>query len=184
MTPYFKLSFGLILLFFLISCGQKSRQQLETTRLSTPVKKDTTVITIKPPPIKPTSPIAIQIAGLSSTGCYGKCPVFEYKVFNDGRVTYFGRNYVEKMGVYEATLPPQLVSQITSYADLVGFFQMAELYPNKSKDIVELPSTISFVRKNGQKKTVTNRYGAPRALEDFETFFLNIMKSLSWRRIR
>jgi hypothetical protein len=123
MDPFYKLSFGLVFLIYLASCGQKSRQQLETTQLSTPVKIDTSVIAVKPPPIKPTPPIAIQIAGLESTGCYGKCPVFEYKVFNDGRVTYFGRNYVDKMGVYEAALAPQLINQIISYAELVGFLK-------------------------------------------------------------
>ncbi len=174
----------LIVVFFMFpACGRKKQHRLEAPKPLETIKADSTTL-VRPPPIKPLPPIAMQVAGLQQTGCYGKCPVFEYKIFDDGRVTYIGRKHVERLGVFEARLSHDLVSQIIAYADLVGFFQMPDLYPDTARDIVELPSTVSFIKKDGVGKSVINRYDAPKGLAEFESFFLNIMNSLEWELIR
>ena len=41
---------------------------------------------------------------MERTGCYGTCPNYTIELFNDGKIKYTGKEFVEKIGKYEGEL--------------------------------------------------------------------------------
>ncbi len=52
-----------------------------------------------------------QIA-LSSSGCFGSCPIINIIISSTGEVVFYGEMYVDKLGFYEGTISKELFSRI------------------------------------------------------------------------
>jgi len=120
---------------------------------------------------------------LQRTDCPGYCPVFEIRLFSDGRALYRGTKDVVKIGKYESRLSATEMEQVLREADQIRFFELKDNYPPYGKPIKELPTTITSINRLSNAKTVTNRYDAPRRLRSFEDYIIQIFEGLVWREL-
>lgn len=177
--------------FWSISCTPKSGEilqptdspQEEITVLEEELTKPDTVAisldTIKQEeePIK-----IVLVASIEKTACYGKCPEFEAKVYSDGRVLFEGKQHSDKSGLFVAQVTEEWIADIRTYAISLGFFKMADQFPDKNA-ISDLPNTITFFRHKDVEKMITNNHNAPIELTKIETFFLQKLDALEWQAI-
>jgi hypothetical protein len=101
----------------------------------------------------PASKDQITEVTLERTGCFGYCPVYKVTVRRDGTISYKGREYVQLKGAYEGK-----VYGFDRLAQLIlasGYFKLKDNY---TFDATDLPSAVTTVVANGQRKTITN-YG-------------------------
>ena len=123
------------------------------------------------------------LASFRKTSCYGQCPAFHYKLFSDGRAIYHGKQNVDKLGYYEASVQPELIHQVRSIINEYEFFDLAEQYPEDGNFLADLPSVITHFRIDGQEMTITNNYDCPKQLIDLEKAIQAFFENLEWRQL-
>lgn len=164
-------------LLTLVACNRKSAKNADQTPPAA-APPSTPEPNIPPPP--PPAPEAFQVAGFQKTACFGKCPVYQVKFFSDGKVTWYGKMNVERMGWWEAKVDQATLKGIKTKADEVKYWDMSAEYPQGQK-VADLPSTILYVRAGDVEKSVMDTHGAPEKLKEFERYLEDLISSLDWR---
>jgi len=131
--------------------------------------------------IEPTAPYLLL--SLQKTDCPGFCPVFELRLFSDGRALYLGTKDVAMIGKFETQLLPEQLTLISNEADRISFFEMARKYPTNGVMIQELPTTITSINQLSKAHSVINAFDSPKKLRSFEDYLVNFFSGLNWRRI-
>ena len=161
-----------------IACNRKSGTN---TQQVTPDAKDVTDKAEPAPDAAGEAPDeAYQVAGFQKTACFGKCPVYMVKFFSDGKVTWYGKMNVDRMGWHEARVDKEVLKRIKDKANEVNFFDFYGEYPTGTK-VADLPSTITYIRIGDMEKQVKNTHEAPEKLKEFEQFMSDLIESLAWR---
>ncbi|HEB62142.1 MAG TPA: hypothetical protein ENI82_03225 [Bacteroidetes bacterium] len=124
------------------------------------------------------------VASLSKTPCYGKCPVFEVRIFSDGKVEFYGRKNVNLIGKFQAQASPQFIEQIKSEAKAINYMKLSNTYPENGKKILDLPNTISYIKLDQQEKMIRNNHHAPQRLLQFEKKLEAMINTLSYQKIQ
>lgn len=114
------------------------------------------------------------------TPCYGKCPIYDVQMFNNGRVLYNGKKFVERVGTYEAKMSDADVKMVKQKFFDVEFLDMANEYPIDGQKIMDLPSTIIDFRVGDMIKQVRDKHGAPEKLKEFEKWLADYFDGLNW----
>jgi (2Fe-2S) ferredoxin len=130
------------------------------------------------PPVPPSAPQEESIViEYRRTPCFGTCPIFNFKVYESGRALYEGKNFVDMIGVYYTNVTPDQVQKIMRVAEQIKFFQMQDAYDGA---VTDLPSVHVSLKKNGEIKTVKNRYQGPKELKVLYEELDGLIKSLNW----
>src|SRR4051812_46020987 len=92
---------------------------------------------------------------LERTPCFGSCPSYKVTVRRDGTILYEGKRFVPMMGTYKG--------QAYGF-DRLAEFILAQDYFNLKDDysahVTDLPSAITSVVQNGNRKTIRDYGGA------------------------
>ncbi len=120
------------------------------------------------------------VATIKRTGCRGRCPVYEARVFSNDSVSYNGILHVVRDGLYEARVDSSWSQAILGRAMALDYFALRDTYPENGILILDLPSTITSIHLNTSEKTIWNNYDAPQALIEFEQFFEAHLETLHW----
>ena len=98
------------------------------------------------------------IASLERTPCYGKCPIYEIRVYENGIVLYNGKKFTEKEGCYYRRISKREVKGIQALFVSEGFSDLNNMYPSDIKSPSDLPSCIvRFYDNNNIAKVVTDK---------------------------
>jgi len=176
-----------------LTLGCKTTQEQEAVAES-PKKQITNTpgsmkapITEKLPPMKLEKTVVEQVklhsgadslfASIKRTPCYGRCPIYEAKIYNSGFVVYEGKRFVDKEGVFTSRISSEQLSQILSKASELRYFELQDEYDSP---VTDLPTTYTSVQKEGVAKLVKNRVGGPDNLKAFESFLDGILNGASW----
>ena len=57
------------------------------------------------------------ILSIQHGGCYGTCPIYTISLYDDARIVYHGKRFVEHQGLYESYLNKHDFKQILSLSD-------------------------------------------------------------------
>jgi uncharacterized protein DUF6438 len=139
------------------------------------------------PPAPPPPPVAthehVLLASLEREMCYGTCPAYKLTVYRDGKVEYFGKEYVKKKGKADGTLTDAQLAALdklfidgkyTAYKDAYTSYEVTD---NPSANTSYLPAGAK------KPKSVAHYYGdshAPKSLSDLEAKFDDIVKIEHW----
>lgn len=191
----FNIVFLLSILIILTGCGRKNIpvatapdvsiseediRAIEGGVENEEIKTEDTPIS-KVPEIEPMAPYLLL--SLQKTDCPGFCPVFEVRLFSDGRALYRGTKDVAMIGKYESRLTTEQLTAIIGEAERSGFFRLARQYPTNGKMIRELPTTITSINQLSKAHSVINGFDSPKNLRSFETYIERFFAGLNWNRI-
>lgn len=118
---------------------------------------------------------------LERTTCYGNCPYYSVEIYANGTARYHGKRHVERLGLYQATVPPTLVQQLQQRVKAINYQQLHPKYPIEGLGIIDLPMCITTVVENGVTKTIYNRNDAPLALVKYERLLDDLIETLDWQ---
>lgn len=173
------LKFSFLALFAIAlfgACNQKNANQTQDK----PEEPVTDKPVVEEPATEKPAEEVYQLIGFQKTACFGKCPVYEVKFYSNNTATWHGRMNVEREGWHEAKLEGKVIGDIQKKADALGYWDFYERYPMENK-VVDLPSTITYVRVGDMIKTVNNTHEAPKELEEFENYVSEVIEGLDWR---
>lgn len=94
--------------------------------------------------------------------CFGKCPVYDLELFQDGRARYYGRMFVEKEGIYEKQLDKAAVSEVLQSLSAARPDTMQKEYERAIADLPSINYTISYT--DGKAKNIQNAQDGPQVL--------------------
>jgi len=192
---FFRIGIFCLLIILLPSCGRKNIPVTTAPNISVSEEdlraieggKDTEEVRaedIPVPIISEIEPIApYLLLSLQKTDCPGICPVFELRLFSDGRVLYRGTKDVAMMGKFESRLTNDQLTAIVGEANRIGFFDLARKYPIDGVMIRELPTTIISINQLSKAHSVTDAFDSPKRLRSFENYVIDFFDRLNWQRV-
>jgi hypothetical protein len=116
----------------------------------------------------------IQSVSLERTECYGSCPSYIVTTTSTGVVTFEGRAFVEKKGVFHKRIDPGKFSIIVRELGRLKFWHLNREYkyrvlPDGSHEsATDWPTKIVSVVSTIRNKSVEDYDGAPAGLADLE----------------
>ncbi|MCB0518384.1 MAG: hypothetical protein H6577_02595 [Lewinellaceae bacterium] len=172
-----KTNFGLLavilLTLALVSCNKKT----SNTVRDEPVTEQPP----QPPPVDTEKEEAQQIVGFQKTPCFGKCPIYQVKIYADGKATWYGKMYVDRLGWFDATVKKEELNRIVAKARESGYFGFSSEYPTGPNKVADLPSTVTYVRMGDQEKQIKNTHDGPEKLDEFQKYLENFVMGLDWK---
>ena len=156
-----------ILSLAVISCKEKKPIVLEV-----PPTMETAVT--EPAPIAEKDTFLYYHRG----ACFGMCPIFNLTIYGNGRAVYEGRNFVDRIGFYEARVSESARAEIVGVAEGIVYFEMNEVYDDPR--VTDLPATKTVINRNGKPGRVTNRYKGPKSLSVLYSELDSMIEKQSW----
>jgi hypothetical protein len=115
---------------------------------------------------------------LQRTQCFGSCPVYAIAIFEDGKVQYYGKMNVEKIGLHLSTISLDELNSLVTFAKLKDYPSLNDSYTTKADtaedgtiyqiSVSDLPTQITSLKIDGIRKIVRNYFGGPSWLTEFE----------------
>ena len=111
---------------------------------------------------------------IKTTMCFGTCPVYSAIIHKDGKVSYTGDMYVNKIGKHTFSLSSK---QLKLLYDKIQSIDIKSLDTVYDSNITDLPSNIlTFYDDNCLPQTTIVRHNIPNNLRDLIDTISNIMK--------
>ena len=122
------------------------------------------------------------IAKLKTTGCFGKCPTYELKVFANGYCTYDAKKWTDlDPGFYHGKIDTSIVNELHNIGERIGFKNYKNIYTNPY--IVDKPSVFLslFIPEHDSIKTVERIIDYPQEIWDLENKLKAIFDNTEWK---
>jgi len=142
---------GLIL--FTISCkttkkaGEPEQEAVSTELLNENLSPDDLVFTLK------------------KGGCYGTCPVYTLRIYNNKYAEFTGKKDTDKLGIHGKMISSATYKAVKKQFDESNFFEFQDVYES---NIPDLPSATLAYQKDGKKKKVIGKRERPEALHKIQ----------------
>lgn len=111
------------------------------------------------------------------TACLGQCPAFRVTIMNDGSATYEGMTFAPREGLYKSTFSKEVVKEIISEAERIGYWDFKEKY---DAPVTDIPSTIYEIHHADQQHRVVARVGTPAELKAYGKYLDKVIESVKW----
>jgi len=119
------------------------------------------------------------VAMLKKTPCYGRCPVFSFKIYSSGFVDYYGKANTEMEGLYSGKLTDENVAIVLKKIEKINFFELNNIYDT---NVTDFPSVNVYANKDGKKKQIIDRQGGPKDLKELEALLDEMIKTVKWTK--
>ncbi|MER2996985.1 DUF6438 domain-containing protein [Pontibacter populi] len=93
---------------------------------------------------------------LSTSGCYGSCPISSTMISSDGKVLFFGAKYTTKEGLMEGNITEKMYKKLQENFQKSGIDTLDERYAAGGTDMEEI--SVTFI-KNGKIYKTIRDYG-------------------------
>ncbi len=97
--------------------------------------------------------------------CMGLCPVYELRIYSNGKVDFFGVKNVPKEGDIEFQLSNSDFDNLVSSFEEIDFFNLEKEY---SKNISDGSTTYISYKSGEDELKIMDYYGAPKKLKELE----------------
>lgn len=126
----------------------------------------------------PVADFRFESISVSTTMCFGKCPVFKMTVSADGSARYEAIQYEEKEGVFTGRVSPK---NLSSMVDLLGHIPLDRLAAQYEVDWTDDQTINVEIRYNGKVKQLGD-YGlcGTFGLNRLYSYFFAWRKTVEW----
>ncbi len=119
-------------------------------------------------------------AGIERGACFGRCPIYKMKIYNSGYVHFEGIKFCEPLGVNTTQLTKEQMKLLLDKANEIKYKEMEDKYDMPG--VTDLPTIITSLVIDGERKTVARRYGYPQELLDLEKVFTQLIETSTWEK--
>ena len=106
-----------------------------------------------------------MVFSLAKGACYGSCPIYTLRIYNNLYAEFTGTKNTNKLGVHGKMLSQNEIDLLVKKFDEASFFSFEEFYPS---DIPDLPSATLSYRKGELKKSVKGKSERPEILHKLQ----------------
>lgn len=98
---------------------------------------------------------------LKTTPCFGECPVFDLKLYNDSTLIFEGKQFTQLEGTHKSKLNSRQYEAFTNLVDQVDWGNLNDEYVS---DMTDLPSSSFYFNNAGNPREVYKYGTEPRSL--------------------
>ena len=109
----------------------------------------------------------------------GPCPSWIFILYPDGKVTYHGREHVDRTGNYSGKISTDRLNEFKSMLDKASFFDFKEVY---YENVTDLPTTYLFYKNGENSLKIMDYYGAPKTLKSLEFKIEEFIETIDWKK--
>lgn len=130
---------------------------------------------------------------ISRGHCFGRCPVYEALIYNNGIVIYKGIENVEKKGLHHSKLSQAQLDALLDSILQMDYFNLPDTFPTSNLRIADLPTTYTMAQINEKRLVIVNRnfesdnsaatFDRWRQLLGLEDFVDSLVNSLTFQPI-
>lgn len=120
-------------------------------------------------------------ASIEKSPCFGQCPVYTMKIYNNGVVKYSGKNFVTRTGNYVMEISRDQMLAFINKANSIKYMEMDDTYDNPR--VTDVPSATTSIVIDRKRKQVKRRFGYPKELIEYEKLFDDLLNSNKWIQI-
>jgi hypothetical protein len=95
---------------------------------------------------------------LERTACFGTCPVYSLKIYEDGRVVYEGKEFVKKKGVAEKRIEKKALEELVAEFMKLNYLELKKK-PDCTTSWTDFPSAITSLNWKGRSNVVEHYHG-------------------------
>lgn len=118
-----------------------------------------------------------KIIEISKGACFGRCPVYTMTVYGQGLVSYEGKRFTDKVGIYTKQLLEVEYTQLFKAFKDANLWQYQDEYNSRIPDLPMI--TIHYFNKGSQKK-IMGKEGRPETVMGLEKQLDAIVDSKGW----
>lgn len=122
----------------------------------------------------------VELLSFKRTSCYGRCPVYDLKIYADKTCEIDGKLFFIVEGKHDGALTHAQYDKIIRTINEINYFKFNDEYDDRL--VQDIPATFITVTMNGKTKSIKSRYGSPAQLRDFLTSIHELAKSLEWKK--
>jgi len=112
--------------------------------------------------------------------CLGSCPVYTLTVYEKGLVTYEGRRFTERMGLYSRFLTKRERQRLENARREVDLWSYQDVYRSQIPDMATV--TLTQYEPDGRKKSVRGKDGRPEPVMQLEELLRAIAGEGDWKK--
>jgi len=116
---------------------------------------------------------------LTRSGCYGTCPVYQLKIMGNGDVVYFGRNFVEMLGVHTGKLDMNSTEMLFEKLNTYSWKKYPDQYP---MDNVDFPQFVIEFKKGDFVKTIRGNSNTDEELIQLGAYLDSLIKEINFSK--
>jgi hypothetical protein len=175
--------FSLLLLSLaLLIFACKPKQKLAVTE---PAKASDKMASPPDKPSKGKGP-RYMIVQIERGACFGKCPAYTARIWNDGVAEYEGKRHVANIGKFTAMASAETIKNLQTLAEKSNYLANVEKFSAKPKEAVpsDLPA-LNFYYNSGEKEGYIALKGvdAPE-FNDLIAATEKTMKEMKWEIVK
>jgi hypothetical protein len=118
------------------------------------------------------------VLSITTTPCFGKCPIYELSVFSNREVFFNGIRFTDIEGQQHGVLSQAQYDSIIEQANRAKLLEAKSEYDNPA--ITDLATTNHEFLQNGKKATIKARYDVPKEIQDFVQFAYEMTSHVKW----
>lgn len=117
---------------------------------------------------------------LERNGCYGTCPIYEFKITPEGKGTFKGERFTDKMGHWEKEFEEPELRPILDIIRNQDWSLFSDEYPSSASD---LPSTEIRVNYSDMSKQIFIQGDHPEELAQVVQMLILLAESPGWTEL-
>lgn len=122
-----------------------------------------------------------KVLEFSKTGCRGRCPIYDFTVYEDGWVIFNGKRFTKYEGQATDKLTKEEMTTLQANCEKANLWQKEAKY---GMNIMDIPTTtIHFYEKNRDKE-IKWRMRAPQELPDLGNEIIALLIKRDWIEVR
>ena len=114
---------------------------------------------------------------VKTTGCFGTCPIYTFKITDEGRANYEGERFVAVEGKKEKKYSKREVEGLFQAFENADFFSYKDEYKG---NITDLPSTYLTYNDGKREKRIHLYYQIPEKLNGLSKLVKSFANSEAW----
>lgn len=123
----------------------------------------------------------IQKVALSTTPCFGTCPVFDMKIEANGHAEYEAKRFNPVTGKFTAVIRKEQMDSLFVLIDKAKLLTLPDEYTQQVTDMPTYRFSVQY--KDGKNKWISD-YGpmGPEALQHVYKFIFSLRESQTWKK--
>jgi len=118
------------------------------------------------------------LCSMEKTSCFGTCPTYELRIYNDGWAQLTGTAHTPYIGQYQLKLTAKEVLIVKKAFRDAAFFDLDEKY---YANVSDLPTTYVYYYDGDRSKKVMDYHGAPPNLKQLEAYLSTFLER-NWKK--
>jgi hypothetical protein len=127
-----------------------------------------------------------MIVQIERTSCFGKCPAYKARIWNDGVAEYEGKNHVPNIGKFTSMASAETIKNLQQSAEKSNYLANVEKFQAKKQALApsDLPA-LNFYYNSGEKEGYVSLKGvsAPE-FDDIIALTEKTMKEIKWEAVK